>query len=76
MRRPMPCRGCGALVHWVRTVHGRYMPVDFGRADGGTIRVSGGTAHVVGPLYGRRTSHFATCPAAAEFRRKKSGKRV
>ena len=40
------CTGCGALIHWWRTLNGKPSPHD---QDG--------------------TTHFATCPKAARFRR-------
>jgi len=43
------CRSCRALVTWVKTEKGKWMPVD---PDG--------------------TSHFATCPNANDWRKKKS----
>ena len=45
---PTECRGCNALIYWIRTEKGKAMPVN---PDG--------------------VSHFATCPDAKEFRRKK-----
>jgi hypothetical protein len=45
---PTECRGCRALIYWIKTAAGKAMPVN---PDG--------------------VSHFATCPDAKEFRRKK-----
>lgn len=62
--RAVPCRGesCPKRVYWIRTALGKPMPVD--------VDVEGGfpPAH---DHDGQGVSHFATCPAADEFRRRK-----
>lgn len=74
------CRTCGALVLWV-TMHpgGRKNPLDPTPVAGGNIERRRGNhsdawyGRVVpeeertGPLY---VSHFATCPQAAQHRRR------
>ena len=79
-----PCEGCGAPIHWAKTIGGRgkekRMPCDVVEdRERGNMAVRNGVAQVLKrgqitgahfagePLY---TSHFATCPNAAEFRRK------
>lgn len=78
------CRSCGAEVVWAVTEAGRRMPIDAQPVDGGNVilhpaeRGQSPTATVVGKqpqpsLFGddgpRYTSHFATCPNAAEHRK-------
>lgn len=57
------CRGCDALVYWVKTEKGKLMPV---RADveGGRAPGTGATDH------GRGVSHFIDCPRANAFRKR------
>lgn len=76
------CRTCAARILWCVTESGRPMPVDFEPSDEGNIAITpqdDGTwlAVVAGPLEQvegasriRRTSHFATCPNAAQHRRR------
>ena len=64
------CRSCGAEIRWVLTTAGRRMPVD---AEPHLVMVSTGETlltdgPLVKPAYGY-TSHFATCPHAAQHRR-------
>jgi hypothetical protein len=72
------CASCNAELIWAKTTAGKLMPVDFAPSLRGNVEIissSGG-----GVLYARvakapipggraRTSHFATCPAAGEWRR-------
>lgn len=62
------CRGCGQRIEWVTTIKGHRMPIDVPvvpldvteHANGATItRVESGA------------SHFATCPAADTFRKRR-----
>jgi hypothetical protein len=65
---PGECRGCGAPIYWVKLESGKCMPLDRGRqVRVGFISGRGFVAH------GSYTSHFATCPAAKDFRKKKEG---
>lgn len=81
------CRGCGRQIAFIKTVKGKTMPVDpegirfipgggpetFVTADG---RVERGQRRTNGTAFGF-TSHFATCPAANEFRKgRHKGKEV
>lgn len=77
----MSCRSCGAAVRFVTmAASGLSMPVDLKPHPEGTVRVfAGGTAEVLGGerLTAARShgsllyrSHFATCPAAGEWRRR------
>lgn len=52
------CRSCQQVIEWQRTTTGKQMPVNPQRIT--VIDAQGRT--VVG-----RESHFASCPAAAEF---------
>ena len=81
-----PCRSCGALVIWCVTTAGKAMPVDAEPATGGTIRIEqrGGPKPLARVLtkaelartgFGAatlRTSHFATCPQADQWRTRKA----
>lgn len=79
--RVVACRSCNAPVRWVSTALGKRMPIDAVPTDAGTIVVDAGVATVVAPedLFDTRqpryTSHFATCPQAAEWRKGKRGSR-
>lgn len=74
------CESCHAPVIWAVTANAKRMPVDFEPTEGGNIALRpGGMAPVatvlsVAKQFGRkdlRTSHFATCPDAKLWRRKK-----
>jgi hypothetical protein len=70
------CKSCGAPIVWAfvpRT--GRRMPVDADPVDDGNViltrpSTSMAEAHVVAKGAGTHVSHFATCPQAAEHRRR------
>jgi hypothetical protein len=55
------CRSCGAEIVWLKTINGKNMPVDAETFEDGD--------ELFEPK--RHTSHFATCPDAEKFRRKK-----
>ena len=68
------CRTCGAPILWAVTGQGKRMPLDVdrrpvlvveGELDDGTAIVSQQAGY---------TSHFATCPQADDWRRKKPAK--
>jgi hypothetical protein len=67
------CRSCNAEIIWARTESGKAMPLDAEPTEDGNVKIVGGFA-VVGGLQlldpgPRYTSHFATCPNAAQHRR-------
>lgn len=75
------CRSCGQQIDWVKTVHGKNMPVDgdyipYDDADIGTVIITdGGNVYKVAegrsyPTVEGRVSHFSTCPQAEEWRKK------
>lgn len=80
------CRAtdCQRPILWVRTATGKPMPLDPDPVDDGNVIVVRGIAHVyrdaaaareATPLYPDlplRKSHHATCPAAADFRKRGS----
>ena len=85
---PAKCSACGSEIVWAVTAKGERMPVDPEPIVGGNLILdlsgSGATArvqtaaekaeaaaagHVLGTRY---VSHFATCPAAARFRKPKT----
>jgi hypothetical protein len=69
------CRSCEALIIWAETTTGKRMPLDERPSAKGNLVFVGGVARAATdddrrlhrPLY---TSHFATCPDAATFRRR------
>lgn len=65
------CRSCGAAIIWAVTGNGKKMPVDAKPTTDGNLVLEGTepTAVYVDPGTGTHTSHFATCPHAAEHRR-------
>jgi hypothetical protein len=81
-----PCRSCDAMVIWCVTTAGKAMPVDVDPVPAGTIRIEqrGGPNPVARVLtkaelartgFGAatlRTSHFATCPQADQWRHRKA----
>ena len=79
------CRGCGQQIRWIRMTGGRMMPVDpvpiyyEDKRDGAEVivtedgRISAGRTEavaVVGSRVKGYRSHFASCPAAGQFRRR------
>jgi hypothetical protein len=76
------CRACGAQILFVKMRSGKAMPCDtelkaFWQAEHGSQKIVTPAGEVVSaeltgdgePSYGY-TSHFATCPGSAKFRRK------
>lgn len=82
------CRACQAKIIWARTPNGKAMPVDGQPVEDGNVkleRVHGKlTAFVLGPLELELEpdgvqlfkAHFATCPNAHEFRRRRPKKKA
>ncbi len=67
------CRSCNAPIVWTRSVGGKAMPLDAKPAKGLVIDTTFG-----GDMPGARvvdvyTSHFSTCPQAAQHRKPKGG---
>ena len=69
------CRSCDAPIIWARTAKGKSIPLDASpTSEGNIVLAVFNVAHVLRsgesaagrPTY---TSHFATCPNAAEHRR-------
>lgn len=72
--RQNKCRSCGAALLWATTEAGRTMPLDAEPTPTGDFVIYGATAVKI-PRGGtadppRYTSHFVTCPNAAQHRRK------
>jgi hypothetical protein len=71
------CRSCGAAIIWMKTAAGKRMPIDAEPSEKGNIVLVEDKGNFEqfdlisyakpGPRY---TSHFATCPQAAEWRKK------
>jgi hypothetical protein len=74
------CGGCGAEILWVKTATtGSAMPLDMAPTATGNVYLdASGTAHVGRcrcpaahpPQSLRHVPHHATCPKAADFRRR------
>jgi hypothetical protein len=75
------CRSCHAPLIWAETVKGRHMPLDKQPAHDGNIRLDYSRGDYQPPIAivvtGRvpdnvklYTSHFATCPNAAQHRKR------
>lgn len=58
------CRGCGATIFWIRMHTGRMMPCD---TDKQVFVVDG---PVGGQVYKGYRPHWASCPNAADFKKK------
>jgi len=74
------CDSCQAGVIWTVTTNAVAMPVDYEPAAGGNLRLEWRNGKVLSSVvkpslaYGRtdlRTSHFATCPQAAQHRKRR-----
>jgi hypothetical protein len=69
------CRSCGAPIRWATTeASGARIPLDVEPQAAPNIVVAPNVlgepiARVVTPGAGETTSHFVTCPAAADHRR-------
>ena len=67
------CRGCGANITWAKTERGKTIPLDM-PAEMRFVLVSffdrNDAPYQQAIMHKTYTSHFATCPKAAEFRRK------
>lgn len=77
------CRSCGAPIVWAHTVGGMRLPVDLALVAGGNVvldRTPGvglvATYTKPDPAIARYLSHFATCPDAAEWRRRPTARRA
>ena len=69
---PSRCRSCGEEIVWTRTTAGKTAPMQ--RADDGTWVIEDGVSRLATPDdegMHRYKSHFATCPQASSWRRKK-----
>jgi hypothetical protein len=75
------CDSCQASVIWTITTNAVAMPVDYEPSDGANIALEWRAGKVMSRVvktalaFGRtdlRTSHFATCPNAAQHRRKRT----
>ena len=55
------CKGCGAEIEWIETTEGKRIPVNLGKV----VVLSQDGKVVTGQV-----PHWATCPRAADFRKK------
>ena len=65
------CTGCHADIYWVKTINGKSMPVNTKKE---TIVVYDPESAAYKVISGY-TPHWATCPAADKFRKKKKSGR-
>ena len=72
------CRSCGAPVIWCMTKHGRHKPVNAEPVGNGNINLhfdplglTVPVAAVVAAGKGSHVSHFATCPKADQWRKRR-----
>jgi hypothetical protein len=72
------CRSCRAEIIWVKTEKGKRMPVDAAQSHRGNFFLDTATMTV---YFGRGaaktgySSHFATCPQNAKWRKQKQSER-
>ena len=59
-RRIVRCRSCNAKIIWFKTAAGKNMPVDSDTVEADDDELD----------LARHVSHFATCPNAAQHRRR------
>jgi hypothetical protein len=71
------CRSCNAPIRWAQTEVGRAIPLDAEPVQGGNIELTtttnrhGAVVQVARIVEGGEwQSHFATCPNAAQHRRR------
>jgi hypothetical protein len=71
------CKSCGAPIRWIRMTSNKMMPIDAQPSPAGTVEIVDGYGYVVKtkepsllPGEERYTSHFATCPNAAQHRQR------
>ena len=65
------CKGCGAEIRWIKTAAGKNMPLDFQ-----PVRFYVNMKNLVDDedrweVINGHQAHWATCPNATEFKRKK-----
>ena len=73
------CRSCGAEIIWIHSASGNLMPLDAVPVEDGNMCIVDGKAHSISsdlfepmlPQGPRYKSHFATCPQAQKWRKKK-----
>jgi hypothetical protein len=66
------CRSCGAPIRWAITDHGNRIPLDPEPAEVGNLILvqRDGQLHAAHAVPGTHVSHYATCPQAAEWRKR------
>ena len=86
LKRTTTCRGCGKPIAFIKTINGKSIPVDpepiifipeldydkFVLPDGTVQRGQAAEETLNTETQIGYRSHFATCPAADDFRRKKN----
>jgi hypothetical protein len=71
-----PCKSCGASIFYAPTTKGKLMPLDVKPDPKGLVWLFGGVARVGDQpaamgVTEKFTSHFATCPQAGKWRRRR-----
>lgn len=65
------CRTCHEPIEWARTETGARIPLNLTASpDAANIVLEAGVARVVAAGAGTHIAHFATCPQAADHRRR------
>lgn len=66
------CKSCGASIQWMVSEGGKKIPIDADPSPDGNLILFGTGAHPVPKLWtgDRYKSHFATCPNAAQHRKR------
>lgn len=71
------CSSCGAPIRWGRTARENAIPLEAEPAPDGNLVIERGLVVCYQPLlhsqgFARYRAHFASCPHAARWRRRKS----
>lgn len=70
LTRPSQCRSCKSEIFWIITDSGARMPVDCDPRRVYKHTASEGAKAPTDTASGRGVSHFATCPNAAQHRKR------
>ncbi len=68
------CQSCGKPIRWCKTTSGTNIPLDEAPTPQGNLVIDNQVARTATPADGgkpRFMTHFATCPNAAQHRKKK-----
>jgi len=65
------CKGCGAEILWAKSENGKNMPFNAAPLKVWTLDTSDGHGNRLAKRVSSYLPHWATCPGAASFRKKK-----